>query len=68
MNVWRIIAALWYLIDTKYDKKKFILDETNDSSSCVGDELSRHNKYIDVKGVMVASLLLMSNLWQGMNA
>ena len=49
-------------------KKKFILDEANDSSSCVGDEPSKHNKYIGVKGVMVAFLLLMSNLWQGMNA
>ena len=46
----------------------FMLDEANDSCSCVGDEPSRHNKYIDVKGFMVASLLLMSNLWQGMNA
>ena len=46
----------------------FILDEANDSCSCVGDEPSRHNKYIDVKDVVVASLLLMSNLWQGMNA
>ena len=67
-NVWRIIAALWYLIDTKYDKKNFILDEANDSSSCVEDEPSKRNKYIGVKGVMVAFLLLMSNLWQGMNA
>ena len=25
MNLWRIIAALAYLIDTKYDKKKNIL-------------------------------------------
>ena len=45
----------------------FILDEANDSCSSVGDEPSRHNKYIDVKGFTVASLLLMSNLWQGMN-
>ena len=45
-----------------------MLDEANNSCPCVGDEPSRHNKYIDVKGVMVASLLLMSNLWQGMNA
>ena len=43
-----------------------MLDEANNSCPCVGDEPSRHNKYIDVKGVMVASLLLMSNLWQGM--
>ena len=49
-------------------KKISYLDEANDSSSCVGDETSKHNKYIGVKGVMVAFLLLMSNLWQGMNA
>ena len=48
-------------------KKIFILDEASDSSSCVGDEPSRRNKYIDVKGVTVASLLLMSILWQGTN-
>ena len=39
-----------------------MLDEANNSCPCVGDEPSRHNKYIDV----IASLLLMSNLWQGM--
>ena len=49
-------------------KQIFILDEVNDSCSFVGDKPFRHNKYVGVKGVMVASLLLMSNLWQGMNA
>ena len=54
----------WY----KVWQKVFILEEANDYCSCVGVEPSRHNKYIDVKDVVVASLLLMSNLWQGMNA
>ena len=39
----------WY----KVWQKTFILDEANDSCSCVGDEPSRHNKYIDVKDVVV---------------
>ena len=40
-------------------EKIFILDGADDYCPCVGDELSRHDKYIDVKpSVMSASLLL----------
>ena len=62
-NHWSAMIFNWY----KVWPKIFSFHEANDSSSCVGDEPSRRNKYIDVKGVTVASLLLMSNLWQGTN-
>ena len=51
---------IWF----KVWKKIFIFDGANDCCPCLGDEPSRHNKYIDVKGVMVTSLLLMSNLYK----